>query len=104
MFNVMVDEEIRSAATRQTQGVPAGLDEMEPGPFLAIVLSGINLDRLCGNDRIVVLRARQRMASHYAAETFEAMTSIVDATRMKSPGATRMPPKPPPTNSVQRCS
>jgi hypothetical protein len=79
MFGTMVDDTISEAVARQTQGVPAGLDEMEPGPFLGIVLSGIDLDRLSGDDRITVLRARQRIASHSAVETYEAMASIATA-------------------------
>jgi hypothetical protein len=79
MFDAMVDQTIRESVASQVTGAVAGLDEMEPGPFLAIVLSGIDLDRLSGDDRITVLRARQRMASRYAAETYEAMASIVAA-------------------------
>ncbi|MFV9673178.1 MAG: DUF222 domain-containing protein [Acidimicrobiia bacterium] len=78
MFDMMVDDTFSDAVARQTQSVPAGLGEMEPGPFLAIVLSGIELDGLSGDDRVTVLKARQRMASHYTAQTYEAMTSIVD--------------------------
>ncbi len=79
MLDIGVDEMIGVATAAQMSGIPAGLDEMEPGPFLAIVLSGIDLAALSGTDRVTVLRARQRMASHYAAETFEAMASIVDS-------------------------
>ncbi len=79
MFDTKIDNLIEETVARQTQGIPAGLDEMEPGPFLGIVLSGVDLDLLSGNDRIAVLRARQRMASHYTAETYEAMASIVTA-------------------------
>jgi hypothetical protein len=81
MVNMTIDDAISDTVTTQTVGVPAGLDEMEPGPFLGIVLSGIDVDRLCGHDRITVLRARQRMASHYAAKTYEAMASIAVAYR-----------------------
>ncbi|MEA3510303.1 MAG: DUF222 domain-containing protein [Actinomycetota bacterium] len=79
MFDTMIDDTISEAVALQTHGIPVGLDEMEPGPFLGIVLSGIDLDVLQGTDRITVLRARQRMASHYAAQTFEAMASIATA-------------------------
>ncbi|MCJ7779687.1 MAG: HNH endonuclease [Acidimicrobiia bacterium] len=79
MLNMMVDDTIRKAVARQTTGISAGLDEMEPGPFLGIVLSGIDVGALCGDDRITVLRARQRMESHYAAQKYEAMASIVTA-------------------------
>jgi hypothetical protein len=79
MLDTKIDNLIEETVARQTHGIPAGLDEMEPGPFLGIVLSGIDLDLLSGNDRITVLRAHQRMASHYTAETYEAMASIVTA-------------------------
>jgi hypothetical protein len=79
MLDTKIDNLIEETVARQTHGIPAGLDETEPGPFLGIVLSGIDLDLLSGNDRITVLRAHQRMASHYTAETYEAMASIVTA-------------------------
>ena len=79
MFGVMIDDVIEESVARQTQGVPAGLDEMEPGPFLGIALSGIGLDRLSGDDRVTVMCARRRMASHYAAQTYEAMASVATA-------------------------
>jgi hypothetical protein len=79
MLDIDVDDVIGEAVGRQTAGIPANLDEMEPGPFLGIVLSGIDLDRLSGTDRVTVLQARQRMASHYAAETYEAMASVAAA-------------------------
>ena len=79
MFDTMVDDTIRESVARQTKGIPAGLGEMEPGPFLGVVLSGIDLDQLSGDDRVTVMCARQRMASHYAAQTFDAMASVATA-------------------------
>lgn len=52
---------------------------MEPGPFLASILAGIEVDRLSGYNRVVVLRARQRMASHYLAHLYRDMTAVADA-------------------------
>lgn len=54
------------------------LDQMEPGPFLAAILNHTDVDRLSGHDRVVALKAFQRMASHYQAQTFQAMASISD--------------------------
>lgn len=59
--------------------VPAGLDEIAPGPVLAAFLSSLDVNRLSGHDRIIVLRAHQRLASHYAAEVLTDMTAIVDS-------------------------
>jgi hypothetical protein len=58
---------------------PAGLDGMEPGLVLAAFLSAIDVGELSGHDRVVVLRAHQRMASHYQAEVYAAMASVADA-------------------------
>ena len=58
--------------------IPAGLDDMEPGPVLAAFLSAIDVDELTGYDRIVVLRAHQRMASHYTAHVYADMASVAD--------------------------
>ncbi len=60
-------------------GMLDGLDDIEPGWTLAVWLSRINLDELSGHDRVVVLRAHQRMASHYTAQTYDAMASVSDS-------------------------
>ena len=61
------------------QGIPPGLDDLEPGPVLGALLSAIDVDRVSGYDRIVVLRAHQRMMSHHQARVWAAMGSIADA-------------------------
>ena len=58
--------------------LPSGLEELTPGPVLAALLSSVDVDRLSGHERVVALRAFQRMASHYAAQTYQAMASISD--------------------------
>lgn len=59
--------------------IPPQLDEMEPGPFLAAILANTDVNRLSGHDRVVVLRARQRMASHYLAHVYADMAFVADA-------------------------
>jgi hypothetical protein len=59
--------------------IPPGLDEMAPGPVLAAFLSGIDVTMVSGHDRVMVLRAHQRMASHYQAHTYTDMTAITEA-------------------------
>lgn len=59
--------------------IPRGLDEMEPGPILAGVLSSIDVSVVSGYDRIVVMRAERRMASHYNARMYRSMASVTDA-------------------------
>ena len=56
--------------------VPAGLDGMVPGPVLAAVLSSIDVNRVSGHDRVTVLRAQQKMASHFQAQVYEAMAAV----------------------------
>ena len=58
--------------------LPAGLDGMVPGPGLGELLANIDLAVLSGFDRVVVLRAHQRLASHHQAKVCEAMASILD--------------------------
>jgi hypothetical protein len=59
--------------------VPSDLDEIPPGPELAAVLWGIDVRRISGYDRVVVLRAHQRLVSHYTAWLYEDMAAVVDA-------------------------
>ncbi len=59
--------------------VPPGLDHMEPGPVLAAFLSSIDVSRVSGYDRVVVLRANQKMASHFQANFYTAMAAIADS-------------------------
>ncbi|MFO7548768.1 MAG: DUF222 domain-containing protein [Acidimicrobiia bacterium] len=61
--------------------IPPGLDMWEPGPVLAAILSSIEVDALTGHDRVVVLRAHQRLASHHQAECLQARSAITDAYR-----------------------
>jgi hypothetical protein len=62
-----------------TDVIPVGLDSMEPGPVLAGFLASVDVTRLSGFDRIVVLRAHRRMASHYEAQAYQDMAAVTDA-------------------------
>lgn len=46
---------------------------------LAAYLGGIDVTKASPHDQIVVMRARQRMASHYDAQVYESMASVADA-------------------------
>ena len=63
----------------EAHGTLDGLDDVEPGLVLAGFLSRINLDELSGHDRVVVMRAHQRMASHYTAHAYGAMAAVSDS-------------------------
>ena len=61
------------------QVIPDGLDEMVPGPYLAAILSSIDVSCLSGFDRVVVLRAHQRLVSHYSAQMYADMAAVSDS-------------------------
>ncbi len=52
---------------------------MEPGPVLAGFLASIDVTQISGFDRIVVLRAHRRMASHYSAQEYRTMAAVTDS-------------------------
>ena len=80
-FPRRVDELSTYGTSGVVDSIPEGLDRMAPGPVLAAYLANVDVDRLCGYDRVVVLRAHQRMVSHYQAKLFEDMVSVRDAYR-----------------------
>jgi len=57
-------------------GVPGGLDNMAPGLILAACLASIDVGDISGFDQITVLRAHQRMASHYQARLYTTMAAV----------------------------
>jgi hypothetical protein len=66
-------------ALETREATPADLDDWEPGPELGALLADIDLGRLSGHDRVIVLRCIDRMAAHLAALRYEAMIAITDA-------------------------
>ena len=59
--------------------IPPELDKMEPGPMLGVILLAVEVRKLSGHDQIVVMRAHQRMASHFQARVYDDMTAVVDS-------------------------
>ena len=74
--DLMVDS---PAGLDSAQWIPADLDELVPGPVLAAFMSGVDVNRLSGEERVVVLRTHQRLASHFTAKAYEDMVAIADA-------------------------
>jgi hypothetical protein len=60
-------------------GVPANLEDIPPGYVLAAVLDDIDINTCSGFDRVRVLKAQERMRSHYAARSYLTMTKVLDA-------------------------
>lgn len=70
--------ELEELFAHECEIIPMALDSMAPGPALAAILSSVDAGRLNGYDRVVVLRARQRMASHYAAGVLSDMAAVAE--------------------------
>ena len=72
--------ETRAAASRPAEpGLSDELVGIEPGILLAAVLSSVDINSLSGHDRVIVMAAHQRMASHYQAQVYAAMASVADS-------------------------
>lgn len=65
-----------TASTQLSESTTRWLENVEPGFELAARLAVVDVDRLSGYDRIVVLQAHQRLASHYAAQVYRDMASV----------------------------
>ena len=63
-------------STHLAESTVCWLEEVEPGLELAGWLMAYSDVRMSGYDRIVVLRAHQRMASHYAAQVLRNMAEV----------------------------
>ncbi len=83
-LGILPDDTMAMAFGRDEFDVaPDRLDEMAPGPLLAAILVHLNHAKLSGHDRIKVLRAQQRMASHYSAGVYAAMASVTEHLRQE---------------------
>jgi hypothetical protein len=63
---------------RESGVLPAGLDEARPGVLLDAILTGLAGEDLSGHDRVVMLRAYQKMVSFFQAQVYHEMASICD--------------------------
>ncbi len=59
--------------------VPENLEAVPPGAVLAAMLDDIDLEACSGYDRVRVLKAHERMRSHYAAGSYRAMSAVVES-------------------------
>ncbi|MGH8928345.1 MAG: DUF222 domain-containing protein, partial [Acidimicrobiia bacterium] len=59
-------------------GIPAGFDKTEPGLRLATMLAATEGEDVSGYDRILVLMAYQKMASHYQAKVYGEMAAVFE--------------------------
>jgi hypothetical protein len=71
----MFDHE--KSAHRKT-AFPIGLLDREHGPELAASLSVLDPAELSGHDQVLALQAHQKMASHYAARSYQNIAELAD--------------------------
>ncbi|NNF09663.1 MAG: DUF222 domain-containing protein [Acidimicrobiia bacterium] len=77
-FDAATDAQIAAAYAEQGPRVEVPIDDLEPGLELAARLSGIVVEALSGEEQLAVLRAQQRMASHYAAASYGSIAAVSD--------------------------
>ncbi|MDP3984562.1 MAG: DUF222 domain-containing protein [Acidimicrobiia bacterium] len=61
--------------------IPANLDDLEPGLLLSLFLDTAEDVDPSGFDRVVLLRAHQKMASYYQARVYEDMAALFELTQ-----------------------
>ncbi|MGH3565647.1 MAG: HNH endonuclease signature motif containing protein [Pseudonocardia sp.] len=61
---------------QEAQRVPVGLAVMPPGPELAAVLAGVDLDQAVAGDAVELLRASARQLAHDQARFFAVMVQV----------------------------
>jgi hypothetical protein len=59
--------------------LPESLANMAPGARLGDMLACIDRDRLCGEDRVVVMQAWSRQVAHAQAELYASMSAVAEA-------------------------
>ena len=79
MIEHMFDTE--AIAIDNLDWVPENLEAMPPGAVLAAALDDIDLEACSGYDRVRVLKAHERMRSHYTARSYRTMSAVVDSLR-----------------------
>lgn len=58
------------------EGIPSNLGRMQPGPVLAAYLSSIDVSEVSPHDQVIVLRANDRMMSHYSAQRYRDIAAV----------------------------
>jgi hypothetical protein len=76
MFDSEILPEISKTLPAEEAGLPRDLELIEPGPFLSVLLSGIDRSPLSGHDQIRLLQARARQVASDQAELLADMWRI----------------------------
>lgn len=57
--------------------LPADLERIPPGPFLAAIVSSVDPEKLNGHDAVRLMEAHHRLVSHFEAQKLAAMVEVV---------------------------
>ncbi len=70
------DEHLPWVDPRTYEQIPPRLDSMQPGPILGAYLSSIDVSKVSPHDQVLVLRANDRMMSHYSAQRYRDIAAV----------------------------
>lgn len=56
--------------------IPPNLDTMVPGPVMGAFLSAIDVSKVSPHDQVIVLRANDRMMSHFGAQRYRDIAAV----------------------------
>ena len=56
--------------------IPPHLNDMEPGPVMGAHLSAIDVSKVSPHDQVIVLRANDRMMSHFGAQRYRDIAAL----------------------------
>lgn len=64
------------ASETAAHSIPAGLDQLPPGPYIAAILSSMDPARLSGHDTVTVLKALSKLVSHFQAGLYQTIEEV----------------------------
>jgi hypothetical protein len=70
------DQLLSWAGPAEYEQIPSNLDAMEPGPVMAAYLSAIDIAKVSPFDQVIVLRAHDRMTSHFSAKRYRDIAAV----------------------------
>ena len=56
--------------------LPDELETIPPGPYLAVILAGVDRTRLNGHDVVRMMQSHKRLAAHYEAASLADMVEV----------------------------
>lgn len=60
----------------ERQVLPGGLEGIPPGPYLAAMVSSIDVSQLNGHDAVRLMQTQARLSSHHEAGKYQAMAEV----------------------------